>query len=149
MDIEFIETKDEIIIHAGNPKGAGWITRMITGNLSAGVHYTDKKRALHILNTAAADGVRIARRGVDGGTGKINVTGEYHETGYEIFIDGKSAYSAGNAIGDSQMIVAPERGESIKNLRKFCVQTGREMAHERFAKWVGAARIPNPNKGEV
>lgn len=149
MDITFIENKEEIVIHANKPKGAKWLARNITDNLSGGIHYTDKKRALHLLNTAADDGVKVARTGVDGGAGTLIVTGEYHETGYEIFVNGESVYSAGNSDSDSQLRVPPKRGVGLKTLRKFCVKTGKEMAFERFAKWGGCERIPDPLKDEL
>lgn len=144
--MEFEEKPTEIIIYPQNKAGAAWIARNLTTNV-APLHYTEKRRAYQVLSQAASDGLRIRRIGKP-----LVLRGEYHETGYEIWVAGPNVrplYSAGNAPGDSQMVVPPERGVGLKTLRKFCVQTGKEMAFERFAKWGGAERVPNPNEGEL
>lgn len=73
--------------------------------------------------------------------------GEYNQSGYNLLlIDGKDTkdiYSAGNSNQDSTVIVSPNDPSAVplKTIRKFCIQTGKEMAKEKGWKWEGAYRI--------
>jgi hypothetical protein len=79
-------------------------------------------------------------------TPSATIHGEYSALGYSVFetsIKGvKEIHSAGNAIGDSYLIVPPERGVGLLELRQFCINTARSMAEERGAKYVGVERVP-------
>jgi hypothetical protein len=72
------------------------------------------------------------------------VCGEYNKLGYCVLEGNDEIYSAGNAQGDSYFIVPPTPGRcvSLKELRKFCVRTCKEMAEERGAKFCGVQRVP-------
>ncbi len=73
------------------------------------------------------------------------VTGEYDATEYRIFLDGEEVYSAGNAPGDSQAIVSPESGVGLATMKRFCIQTAKEIAAESGARYGGVTRTSNRN----
>lgn len=87
---------------------------------------------------------------------KIKLIGFYHEHGYNIHevSDGKKlsdepVYQAGNSPYDSSMMVPVERGESLDTLKKWCEQTGKEMAAEQGVEWGGCERESDPFEGEI
>jgi len=72
------------------------------------------------------------------------IIGEYNKNGYEIMNDkGESLYLAGNHPLDSSLVIS--NGLPITALRKFCIQTGKEMAKEQKTKWGGAIRRNDEN----
>lgn len=68
------------------------------------------------------------------------VTAEYNHFGYEVFVDGAPVYQAGNAVGDSTVAVPAERGVGLQKLRQYAVQTAKEIAKERGARFGGVER---------
>ena len=81
------------------------------------------------------------------------LTGFYHEYGYNIFemVDGELGeeplYEAGNCPGDSTAVISVERGLDLETIRRYCEQTGREMAEERGVRWVGCDREDDSYEG--
>jgi len=73
------------------------------------------------------------------------VVGEYNHYGYTIF-EGEGLnefYSASNHSQDSSF-TAPLNDPSclpLKEIRKYCIKTGKEIAKEKGMKWKGATRI--------
>lgn len=53
-DIQYKEFRTEIVIYPNTPKGAGWIAKYLTSNVTD-LHYTDKERALELLGDMARD----------------------------------------------------------------------------------------------
>jgi hypothetical protein len=79
------------------------------------------------------------------------VIGEYNHYGYTLFeaTGIKELYSAGNHIEDSGLFVSigSRNCLELKDIRKFCIQTGKEMAAELGYKWGGASRIADDSYG--
>ena len=77
------------------------------------------------------------------GLNKRIVAGEYSRCGYVVLLCTSSGadtlYSAGNHPHDSQ-VVTP-RGEGLGRMRRFCIQTCREIAAERQAHYGGVTRV--------
>jgi len=69
------------------------------------------------------------------------VCGEYSATEYEVLKNGQPIHSAGNALGDSTMIVPAERGVGLRTMRKFCINTTKQLAKENKAIYGGVDRI--------
>ena len=76
-----------------------------------------------------------------------SLLGFFSETGYNIWrqIDGKLTggeplYTAGNSRYDSSNIVDPSRGEDLETLKRYCEQTGKEMAEELGIPWGGCTQ---------
>jgi hypothetical protein len=72
------------------------------------------------------------------------VAGFYNRYGYEIYLKvggmlTEELYSAGNSCEDSTAVV-DEDGESLRTMRKYCVQTGKEIAEDMGIPWLGASR---------
>lgn len=65
--------------------------------------------------------------------------GEYDENGYRIFDGqtGQELYAAGNHPGDSQTHAAAPLAVALEVLALWCDQTGRQIAQEHGALWVG------------
>ena len=81
----------------------------------------------------------------------VRLVGFYHEHGYNIWreecgrlVGGEPVYTAGNSPHESQGTVPVARGESLGTLRKWCIQTGKEMAEEQGLKWGGCSRESDP-----
>jgi hypothetical protein len=71
------------------------------------------------------------------------IFGFYNEQGYRLFENGNDEpiYEAGNSPCESTTTVA--EGVGVKQLRAWCVQTGKEMAKERGMAWEGCSREDN------
>ena len=76
------------------------------------------------------------------------VYGEYNRYGYRIFQTDNSTnmeieiHIAGNHRLDSYQTVSPNSPDclSLQKIRNCCIKTGKEIAEERKAKWIGAER---------
>jgi hypothetical protein len=69
------------------------------------------------------------------------VFGEYNRDGYEVWMDGRPVYAAGNHVHDStQPAVCKEDRLPLRDIRKFCHRTAREIAAERGGLFAGAKR---------
>ena len=65
------------------------------------------------------------------------LTGYYNKNGYRIEDEsGNALYHAGNNPLESSSVI--ENGLPIETLKDFCEQTGKEMADELSADFVGA-----------
>lgn len=71
------------------------------------------------------------------------VTAEYNRIEYTVFLNGEEVYSAGNAPGDSSLRIPSERGVGLRNMRKFCIKTAKQIAAEKKAEYAGVERIPD------
>ena len=60
VDIEHKVFRDEVVIYASTPKGAGWVAKHITTNV-ADLHYADKRRGFEVLGSMAEDGLNVIR----------------------------------------------------------------------------------------
>jgi hypothetical protein len=70
------------------------------------------------------------------------VRGEYNRNGYEVWIDNRLNYAAGNHIQDSsQPALNDEDRLPIKTIRQFCIKTAREIATEHHGRFVGVERV--------
>jgi uncharacterized protein (UPF0297 family) len=76
-----------------------------------------------------------------------SLIGFFSETGYNIWrqidgklTDGEPLYEAGNSRYNSSNIVDPSRGEDLETLRRYCNQTGLEMAQELGIPWGGCTQ---------
>ena len=70
------------------------------------------------------------------------VRGEYNRNGYEIWIDSRLDYSAGNHVQDSTQPALCEQDRlPLKTIRQFCVKTAREIATEQRGHFVGVERV--------
>jgi hypothetical protein len=67
------------------------------------------------------------------------VTGEYSDDGYRIFVDGEEMYEAGNHPMESTSWISD--GLSLDTMRKYCIQTGKEVAQERGGVFTGAVCV--------
>ena len=74
---------------------------------------------------------------------KPRLIGYYNRDGYHIDeagCYGRRLYEAGNDPLESSGHVPREIGESLRTIRRFCLQTGREMAAERGVEFAGVER---------
>ena len=73
------------------------------------------------------------------------VYGEYDKFGYKIYLNSEQVYGAGNSPHDSTAIIPIEDSDALplKTIRKYCIKTGKEMAVEHNAKWIGAEYNPS------
>jgi len=70
------------------------------------------------------------------------VRGEYNCNGYEIWIDNRLDYSAGNHVQDSTQPALCEQDRlPLKTIRQCCVKTAREIATEQRGHFVGVERV--------
>jgi hypothetical protein len=70
------------------------------------------------------------------------VRGEYHRNGYEIWIDNRLDYSAGNHVQDSTQPALCEQDRlPLKTIRRFCIKTAREIATEQRGRFGGVERV--------
>ena len=73
---------------------------------------------------------------------KSVICGEYNCDGYEIWRDGQVVYTAGNHAQDSCQSARDRRDRlPLKTLRKFCIQTAREIATEEGGIFGGVERV--------
>ena len=81
------------------------------------------------------------------GKSKKVVVGQFHNHGYEVLLQGdgnsRQVYSAGNAHGDSALVVPADQGVGLRVLRRFCIQTAQDIAGEWGAKYGGVERVPD------
>lgn len=80
--------------------------------------------------------------------------GFYHPHGYNIWLAkyGKlieQVYEAGNSPSCSVTLVPVERGVPVKTLKRYCEQTGREIAAEMGLAWTGCDEEDDPYCGEI
>ena len=79
---------------------------------------------------------------------KVFVTGEYSACGYAVFLcqstGVSTVYTAGNDPQDSQ--VATPAGVGLRQMRRFCLRTCREIAGERRARFGGVSRVSEEEK---
>jgi len=69
------------------------------------------------------------------------VRGEYSRDGYQVWVAGRVVYSAGNHALDSQEYATRKRDRlPLTTLRKFCIKTTGEIAHERNGSFGGVER---------
>jgi hypothetical protein len=82
----------------------------------------------------------------------IKLIGYYHEHGYNIWTMNaqgdllEQVCEAGNCRCDSTAMVSIEQGESLATLRRYCEQTGQEMAKEMGLSWGGCEREDDPGE---
>ena len=70
------------------------------------------------------------------------VRGEYNRDGYEVWIDNRLDYAAGNHVQDSsQLALNDEDRLPLKTIRQFCIKTAREIAAEHRGRFVGVERV--------
>jgi len=70
------------------------------------------------------------------------VRGEYNRNGYEVWIDNRLDYAAGNHVQDSnQPALNDEDRLPLKIIRQFCLKTAREIATEHHGRFVGVERV--------
>jgi len=69
--------------------------------------------------------------------------GYYHKYGYEIMdVDSSYAvYHAGNSPYDSAQVVDLSDAVPITELKQFCKDTGKEIAEEQGAEFLGVEQI--------
>jgi len=68
--------------------------------------------------------------------------GYYHEHGYNLHVRDEQGsleqvYEAGNSPHDSSVTVPVDRGLDLETLKRYCEQTGEEMAEEMELPWGG------------
>ena len=72
-----------------------------------------------------------------------SVTGEYSGNGYAVTLNGQGGatqvYSAGCNPSDSQAGASP--GLGLRQLRRFCIRTCREIASELGVAYGGVSRV--------
>jgi hypothetical protein len=70
------------------------------------------------------------------------VRGEYNRNGYEVWIDSRLAYTAGNHVQDSsQSALCDQDRLSLTTIRRFCIKTAREIAAEDHGRFAGVERV--------
>ncbi len=70
------------------------------------------------------------------------VSGEYSRYGYDVWVDHRIVYTALNHRRDSQQLAMCEQDRlSLRELRRFCQRTAREIAEERGGIFAGVERI--------
>ena len=75
-------------------------------------------------------------------TNRRLVRGQYNRNGYEVWIDNRLDYTAGNHVQDSSQpaLCKPDR-LPFKTIRQFCIKTAREIAAEHRGRFVGVERV--------
>jgi len=70
------------------------------------------------------------------------VCGEYNRNGYDVWVGGRLVYAAANHVQDSTQYATCEADRlPLKAIRKFCIQTAREIAAERGGRFAGVERV--------
>jgi hypothetical protein len=73
---------------------------------------------------------------------KTVVSGEYSRYGYDVWVDHRIIYAALNHRRDSQQSAMCEQDRlSLRELRRFCLHTTREIAEERGGIFAGVERV--------
>lgn len=78
------------------------------------------------------------------------IVGYYNEHGYRVVgirrKETRELYTAGNHRQDSQVTVSPTDPDALplRQIKKFCAKTAREIAGERNAKSIGVEYEPEP-----
>lgn len=72
-----------------------------------------------------------------GGVKNKSCYATYNELRYEVFVDGKSIYEAGNNPLDSASFVSAEKGVGKDKMKQYAEQTGKEIAEEHNCKFEG------------
>jgi len=72
------------------------------------------------------------------------IVGFYSRKGYNIHLQEEGQlteclYEAGNSPFESTTIVPMDRGLTLATMRKYCEQTGREIAEEQGLEWLGCS----------
>lgn len=74
---------------------------------------------------------------------RLAVRGEYTRNGYEVWIDNRLDYAAGNHIQDSsQPALCKQDRLPLKTIRQFCIKTAREITAENHGRFAGVGRVP-------
>ena len=70
------------------------------------------------------------------------VCGEYNRNGYDVWIDGRLVYEAGNHVHDSAQYATSDCDQlPLRTIRKFCIKTAREIAEEHHCRFAGVERV--------
>ena len=70
------------------------------------------------------------------------LSGNYNRDGYTITDEtGEIVYEAGNNPLESSSRVRHDEGLDLRTIRRYCIQTGREMAAESGAEFARAERV--------
>ena len=70
------------------------------------------------------------------------VRGEYNRNGYEVWSDGQHVHSAGNHVQDSSQCALYDQDRlSLQTIRRFCINTAREIATEHRGRFAGVERV--------
>lgn len=73
---------------------------------------------------------------------KVVISGEYSRHGYDVWADHRIVYTALNHRCDSQQSATCEQDRlSLRELRRFCQRTAREIAEECGGRFVGVERV--------
>ena len=69
----------------------------------------------------------------------MKIIGFYDKFGYTIEDEstGEVLYTAGNNPLESSSIVSPEKGLTISMIKKYCRQSGKEIAKENKGEFIG------------
>ena len=68
--------------------------------------------------------------------------GQYNRNGYEVWLGNQLAYSAGNHVQDStQPAPCKQDRLPLKTIRRFCIETTREIAAEQNGGFAGVERV--------
>jgi hypothetical protein len=75
------------------------------------------------------------------------IIGYYNTLQYRVVLfdkdvntDGKDIYTAGNSPFESQTYVSADEGVGLRTMRKYCIQTSKELAKENKAQYIGVER---------
>jgi len=66
-----------------------------------------------------------------------SVVGYYNAREYSVCVNGQPVYTAGNNKWDSQQYSSPSKGVGLNKMKKFCIQTSKDIAREKKAKYYG------------
>ena len=70
------------------------------------------------------------------------VHGQYNRNGYEIWVDDRLDYSAGNHVQDSTQPALCEQDRlPLKAIRQFCIKTAQEIATEHHGRFAEVERV--------
>ena len=69
------------------------------------------------------------------------VIGYYNAGHYSVDLGDEEVYHAGNSPHDSAVYLSPKMGVGLAKMRKYCIQTAKDIAREQGAKYVGVERI--------
>jgi hypothetical protein len=73
---------------------------------------------------------------------QLLINGEYNRNGYEVWMDGRLIYAAGNHVQDSnQPALCKADRLPLRTLRQFCIRTAREIAAGRGGQFGGVERV--------